>query len=103
MNAPGGEFAITSLAPGEVPSLLQLVRELARFERLEHEVEATEELLTESFFGPRPAAGEMPAAGELTHVFPDATTIAGLDPAVLPMPLARGRALVTLASALAPP
>jgi AraC family transcriptional regulator of adaptative response / DNA-3-methyladenine glycosylase II len=39
--------------------------------------------------------------GGLTHVFPDAATIAGLDPATLPMPLARGRALVTLASALA--
>jgi AraC family transcriptional regulator of adaptative response / DNA-3-methyladenine glycosylase II len=39
--------------------------------------------------------------GALTHVFPDAATIAGLDPATLPMPLARGRALVTLASALA--
>jgi AraC family transcriptional regulator of adaptative response / DNA-3-methyladenine glycosylase II len=39
--------------------------------------------------------------GALTHVFPDAATIAGLDPASLPMPLARGRALVTLASALA--
>ncbi len=37
----------------------------------------------------------------LTHVFPDAATLAGLDPAVLPMPLARARALVTLASALA--
>lgn len=37
----------------------------------------------------------------LTHVFPDAATIAGLDPATLPMPLARGRALITLASALA--
>jgi AraC family transcriptional regulator of adaptative response / DNA-3-methyladenine glycosylase II len=37
----------------------------------------------------------------LTHVFPDAATIAGLDPATLPMPRARGRALVTLASALA--
>ncbi len=37
----------------------------------------------------------------LTHVFPDAATIAGLDPVTLPMPLARGRALVTLASALA--
>ena len=39
--------------------------------------------------------------GGLTHVFPDVATIAGLDPATLPMPLARGRALVTLASALA--
>src|SRR6201996_8685782 len=52
--------------------------------------------------GPQlPAADEVPVAGELTHVFPDAATIAGLDPAVLPMPLARGRALVTLAAALA--
>ena len=40
-------------------------------------------------------------AGGLTHVFPDVATIAGLDPATLPMPLARARALVTLAAALA--
>jgi AraC family transcriptional regulator, regulatory protein of adaptative response / DNA-3-methyladenine glycosylase II len=37
----------------------------------------------------------------LTHVFPDAATIAGLDPETLPMPRARGRALVGLADALA--
>jgi len=58
----------------------------------------------------QPAAGEPgegepgavePGAGGLTHVFPDAATIAALDPATLPMPLARGRALVTLASGLA--
>jgi AraC family transcriptional regulator of adaptative response / DNA-3-methyladenine glycosylase II len=49
-----------------------------------------------------PGAVEPGADGRaLTHVFPDAATIAGLDPASLPMPLARGRALVTLASALA--
>ncbi len=47
--------------------------------------------------GPGPGA----AGGALTHVFPDVATIAGLAPADLPMPLARGRALVTLASALA--
>ena len=46
-------------------------------------------------------AGELGTGGELTHVFPNAATIAGLDPSVLPMPLARGRALITLASALA--
>ena len=46
---------------------------------------------------PLPAA----AAGGLTHVFPDAATTAGLDPEVLPMPLARGRAVVTVAAALA--
>ncbi len=54
-------------------------------------------------FGDRDAAtadGE-PAAPALTHVFPDAATIAGLDPATLPMPLARGRALITLAATLA--
>jgi AraC family transcriptional regulator, regulatory protein of adaptative response / DNA-3-methyladenine glycosylase II len=37
----------------------------------------------------------------LTHAFPDAASIAALDPAVLPMPLSRARAVVTLAAALA--
>ncbi|HEX7355205.1 MAG TPA: AlkA N-terminal domain-containing protein [Mycobacteriales bacterium] len=41
-----------------------------------------------------------PVAG-VTHVFPAAATVADLDPATLPMPRARGRALVTLAAALA--
>ena len=36
-----------------------------------------------------------------THVFPDAAVIAGLDPAVLPMPASRARTVVTLAAALA--
>jgi GNAT superfamily N-acetyltransferase len=36
-----------------------LIRELARFERLEHEVQATVESLRDSFFGPRPAAGAL--------------------------------------------
>lgn len=37
----------------------------------------------------------------LTHLFPDAATLAGLDPAELPMPRARGRALIALCAALA--
>ena len=37
----------------------------------------------------------------LTHVFPDAATLADLDPEELPMPRARGRALVALCRALA--
>jgi AraC family transcriptional regulator of adaptative response / DNA-3-methyladenine glycosylase II len=37
----------------------------------------------------------------LTHLFPDAATLATADPATLPMPRARGRALVGLAAALA--
>ena len=46
-------------------------------------------------------AADGPGAGGLTHAFPDAAAIAALDPGTLPMPLARGQALVTLASALA--
>ena len=40
-------------------------------------------------------------SGTLTHCFPDAATVAAADPSALPMPAARARALVTLASALA--
>jgi AraC family transcriptional regulator of adaptative response / DNA-3-methyladenine glycosylase II len=55
---------------------------------------------------PGPAAGTPGLNGAstdgagLTHVFPDAASIAALDPAVLPMPLSRARAVVTLAAAL---
>ena len=46
----------------------------------------------------RPVA--QPAEG-LTHLFPDAATLAALDPEDLPMPRSRGRALVALCAALA--
>src|SRR3954463_7366996 len=39
--------------------LLELIRELARFERLDHEVLATVETLNSSFFGTQPAAGAL--------------------------------------------
>ncbi|MFC7493427.1 MULTISPECIES: AlkA N-terminal domain-containing protein [unclassified Nocardioides] len=39
--------------------------------------------------------------GGLTHLFPDAATLAALDPEELPMPRARGRALIALCAALA--
>ena len=39
--------------------------------------------------------------GGLTHLFPDAATLAEADPETLPMPRARGRAVVGLAAALA--
>jgi AraC family transcriptional regulator of adaptative response / DNA-3-methyladenine glycosylase II len=39
--------------------------------------------------------------GSLTHLFPDAATIAAADPAALPMPRARAQALTGLAAALA--
>jgi AraC family transcriptional regulator, regulatory protein of adaptative response / DNA-3-methyladenine glycosylase II len=40
-------------------------------------------------------------SGTLTHCFPDAATIAAADPATLPMPRARAKALTGLATALA--
>ncbi|MGH3167550.1 MAG: AlkA N-terminal domain-containing protein, partial [Trebonia sp.] len=40
-------------------------------------------------------------SGSLTHLFPDAATIAAVDPGTLPMPAARARSLIGLAEALA--
>ena len=40
----------------DVPLLLALFRELAEYERLEHELRATEERLEQALFGPRPVA-----------------------------------------------
>jgi GNAT superfamily N-acetyltransferase len=53
------DITIAPATPGEVPSLLELIRELARFEKLEHEVETTVELLHQALFGPQPAAGAL--------------------------------------------
>jgi AraC family transcriptional regulator of adaptative response / DNA-3-methyladenine glycosylase II len=39
--------------------------------------------------------------GAVTHLWPEPAALAALDPETLPMPRARGRALVTLAAALA--
>ena len=50
---------ITPLAPGEIPILRELIFELARFEKLEHEVEASVESLSDAFFGKQPAAGAL--------------------------------------------
>lgn len=40
--------------PADVPTVLTLIRELAQFEQLGHEVVATEELLQQALFSPRP-------------------------------------------------
>ncbi|HEY3912941.1 MAG TPA: GNAT family N-acetyltransferase [Verrucomicrobiae bacterium] len=50
---------IKPIAPAEIPALLGLIRELAIFEKLEREMEATVESLHESLFGPKPAAGAL--------------------------------------------
>jgi GNAT superfamily N-acetyltransferase len=47
---------IKPATPADVPIILQLIRELAEFERLLDEVQATEEQLREQLFGARPSA-----------------------------------------------
>jgi GNAT superfamily N-acetyltransferase len=58
------DCTINPITPAQVPVLLELIRELAHFEHLEHEVVATEESLHDSFFGPQPAAGALLAHRE---------------------------------------
>jgi GNAT superfamily N-acetyltransferase len=53
------QFSIEPVTRGELPMLLELIRELARFEKLEHEVESTVPLLEKSFFGPAAVAGAL--------------------------------------------
>jgi GNAT superfamily N-acetyltransferase len=40
----------------DIPLVLSFIRKLAEYEKLSHQVVATEELLREGLFGPRPAA-----------------------------------------------
>jgi len=42
--------------PADIPVILGCIQALAEYERLAHECVATQELLRESLFGPRPAA-----------------------------------------------
>jgi len=60
--------AVRSAAPADVPVLLELVRELAAYEREPDAVEATEELLAAALFGPAPVAScsvALDAGGEV--------------------------------------
>lgn len=50
------DFRIEQAGAEHAPLILSFVRELAEYERLSHEVVATEELLRETLFGERPAA-----------------------------------------------
>jgi GNAT superfamily N-acetyltransferase len=58
-----GKFFIRSATAADVPVVLRFVRELADYEKLSHEVTATEELLRRHLFGGRPTA-EVILAGE---------------------------------------
>jgi GNAT superfamily N-acetyltransferase len=53
------DITLAPVTTNEIPVLLELIRELARFEKLEHEFTATAESLHAAFFGPRPAAGAL--------------------------------------------
>jgi len=52
-------FTINPVTRDEIPVVLEMIRELAAFERLEHTVEATADSLAESWLGPQPVAGAL--------------------------------------------
>lgn len=47
---------IRAAGPADVPVILGFIRDLAEYEKLSHEVEATEAQLSATLFGPKPAA-----------------------------------------------
>ncbi len=47
---------IQNASVDDIPLVFQLIKELAEFERISHEVIATEEILRETLFGEKPAA-----------------------------------------------
>ena len=51
-----GDVALRIAEPRDVPLILTFIRELAEYERLAHEVVATEEAIHNSVFGARPHA-----------------------------------------------
>lgn len=56
MPHPADRYDIRPATATDVPLILTLIRELAEFERLLHEVTGDEASLREHLFGPRPAA-----------------------------------------------
>jgi GNAT superfamily N-acetyltransferase len=56
ISNPITNFAICSATKADVPVILSFIKKLADYERLSHEVVATEEILCETLFGPRRTA-----------------------------------------------
>lgn len=50
------QLRIVAATEPDVPLILELIRDLADYEKLSHAVTATDEQLRETLFGPRPAA-----------------------------------------------
>jgi GNAT superfamily N-acetyltransferase len=76
------EIRIERATERDVPLILRLIKGLSEYEKLAHEVTATEASLRETLFGPRPAAdviiayaGETPAGFAL--FFPNYSTFLG--------------------------
>ena len=51
-----GKFQIRPATPKDVGTIFNFIKELAAYEKLSHEVTATEELLTQNLFGAHPGA-----------------------------------------------
>lgn len=54
--ASSGNISIRAAHEKDVPTILGFIRELANYEKLSHEVVATESMLQQHLFGPRPVA-----------------------------------------------
>lgn len=65
---------LRSAVPADVPVILELIRELAVYEREPDAVQTTEATLREALFGPQPVAG----AELAIHDGPDGPEVAGL-------------------------
>ena len=50
------DFRIEPATAADVPAILRMIKALAEYEKLEHEMVATEDLLCAALFGPRPFA-----------------------------------------------
>jgi len=79
-------LVISPATPADVGSILSLIRELAEFEHLAHEVVATEDVLQASLFGPHPGAetllarvdGEIAGFALFFHNFSTFVGLAGI-------------------------
>jgi GNAT superfamily N-acetyltransferase len=56
MSPADGALVVRAARPEDVPLLLVLFGELAEYERLTHELRATEELIAQALFGEQPVA-----------------------------------------------
>src|SRR6202051_5204702 len=68
MNMSWSSFGIRSAKVADVPIILQLIRDLATYERAPNEVTATEEQLVDVLFGEKPSAEVLLAFEEETPV-----------------------------------